>query len=195
MPLERRLRDGMQREAANLAPDLPARLEATLRDGRRRGRRQQFRTALAFATVILGVVLLGPPVIDALRRAPVGASPSPTAATTLTGSYATTLASTDAAVTANRMQGDWTIGFGSSGILTVTTPSSFTGTRSGYSFQVTGDQFRTDLFGADVCSTLLPGTYQWNLVSGQLTFTLVDDTCPGRVALLTSASWSAIAPQ
>jgi hypothetical protein len=185
----------MQREAANLAPDLPARLEATLRDGRRRGRRQQFRTALAFATVILGVVLLGPPVIDALRRAPVGASPSPTAATTLTGSYATTLASTDTAVTANRMQGDWTIGFGSSGILTVTTPSSFTGTRSGYSFQVTGDQFRTDLFGADVCSTLLPGTYQWNLVSGQLTFILVDDTCPGRVALLTSASWSAIAPQ
>lgn len=196
MPLERRLRDGLQREAADLAPDVTERLGATLRDGRRRGRRQQLRTALVFATVILVAVLVSPALIDALRRAPqVGVSPSPIPAATLSGSYATTLVSADAAVTANRMQGDWTIEFGSTGILTVTTPPSFTGTRSGYSFQVTLQEVRTDLFGADVCSTLLPGTYRWSIRSGRLTFTAVDDSCTGRVALLTSAAWNAITPK
>jgi hypothetical protein len=90
------------------------------------------------------------------------------------------------------MMGDWTIGFGSSGILTVTAPPDFTGTSSGYSFDVAGSQFTTDLFGEDVCTTLLPGTYLWSLSSDRLTFTVVDDSCPGRVALLTSAPWSAV---
>ncbi|MEP7159335.1 MAG: hypothetical protein ABI797_07890 [Chloroflexota bacterium] len=140
--------------------------------------------------MILAVVLVGPPLIDALRRGPqVGANPSPTPTAPLTGTYATTLVSTDVAVTSNRMPGDWTIQFGSSGILTVTTPPGFTGTYSGYSFVVAGSQFTTDLFGQDVCSTLLPGTYRWSLSSDRLTFTVVDDSCPGRVALLTSGVW------
>jgi hypothetical protein len=194
MPREPRLRARIQHEAANMAPDVTGRLEATLRDGRRRSRRRQLRAGLAFATVILAVVLVGPPLIDALRNRErgVGASPSPTEAVSLNGTYATTLVSSDVAVTSNRMAGDWTIGFGSSGILTVTAPPGFTGTYSGYSFDVAGSQFRTDLFGEDVCSTLLPGTYQWSLSSGRLTFTVVDDSCPGRVALLTSAAWNAV---
>lgn len=196
MPLEQRLRDGVQRAAADLKPDLGGRLDATLRDGRRRGRRQQLRAGLAFATVMLAVVLIGPPLIDGLRRAPqVGASPSPTAAASLSGTYGTSLVSTDVAVISNRMPGDWTIQFGSAGILTVTAPAGFTGTRSGYSFQVSGEQFRTDLFGTDVCSTLLPGTYRWSLSSDRLSFTVVDDSCSGRVALLTAGVWSAITPQ
>jgi hypothetical protein len=193
MPREPRLRARIQHEAANMAPDVTGRLEATLRNGRRRSRRRQVRAALAFGTVILAVVLVGPPLIDALRnREPqVGASPSPSPTASLTGAYATTLVSTDVAVTSNRMAGDWTIGFGSSQILTVTAPPAFTGTYSGYSFDVAGSHFTTDLFGEDVCSTLLPGTYRWSLSSGQLTFTVVDDSCPGRVALLTSAAWNA----
>lgn len=196
MPLDRRLRDGMQRIAADLETDLEGRLAATLQDARRAGHRQQLRAVLALATVILAVVL-APPLIDALRnRTPgVGAGPSPTPAVSLSGTYATRLVSTDIAATSNRMPGEWTIQFGSSGILTVTTPPGFTGTRSGYSFQVTGEQFRTDLFGADVCSTLLPGTYRWSLGSDRLTFTVVDDSCPGRVALLTSAVWKVTAAE
>jgi len=193
MPREPRLRARIQHEAASMAPDVAGRLEATLRDGRRRSRRRQLRAGLAFATVILAVVLVGPPLIDALRdREPhVGASPSPSPVASLSGTYMTTLVSTDAAVSSNRMSGDWTIGFGSNGVLTVTAPSGFTGTYSGYSFDVVGSEFTTDLFGEDVCSTLLPGTYRWSLSSGQLTFTVVDDSCPGRVALLTSAAWNA----
>jgi len=180
-----------------MAPDVTGRLAATLRDGRRRSRRRQLRAALAFATVILAVVLVGPPLIDALRnRAPqVGASPSPSPTPSLSGTYATTLASTDVGVTSNRMLGDWAIGFGSNGILAVTAPPDFTGTYTGYSFEVAGSQFRTDLFGEDVCSTLLPGLYRWTVIRDRLTFTLVDDSCPGRAALLTSAAWDAIAPK
>ena len=195
MPPEPRLRARIQHEAANMAPDVPGRLEATLRDGRRRSRRRQVRAALAFATVILAVVLVGPPVIDALlnREPQVGASPSPSPTVSLNGTYATTLVSSDVAVTSNRMAGDWTIGFGSNGILAVTAPPSFTGTYSGYSFDVAGSQFRTDLFGEDVCSTLLPGTYGWSLSGDRLTFRSVDDSCPGRVALLTAGVWFASA--
>jgi hypothetical protein len=193
MPLDRRLRDGMQHMAQDLDPDVEGRLEATLREARRAGQRRQLRAVLAFATVILAVVVVGPPLIEALRGAPQpGASPSPASAVTLGGTYATTLVSTDVAVTSNRMLGDWTIQFGSSGILTLTTPPGYTGTHSGYTFHVTGSQFSTDLFAEDVCSTLLPGTYRWSLSSGRLTFTVVDDSCPGRVALFTSASWTAI---
>lgn len=194
MPREPRLRARIQHEAATMAPDVTGRLEATLRDGRRRSRRRQLRTALAFATVILAVVLVGSPLIDALRSRDrgVGATPSPTQAVSLNGTYATTLVSSDLAVTSNRMAGDWTIGFGPNGILAVTVPREFTGTYSGYTFEIAGSQFRTDLFGEDVCSTLLPGTYQWSLNGDRLTFTVADDSCPARVALLTSGPWSAV---
>jgi hypothetical protein len=193
MPLDRRLRDGMQRLAQDLDPDVEGRLEATLRNARRAGRRRQFRAAFAFATVILAVVLVGPPLIDALRAGPgVGASPSPPPTISLGGTFTTTLVSTEVAVTSNRMSGDWTLQFGSNGIMTVTTPSAYTGTHSGYTFHVTGSQFSTDLFGEDVCRRLPPGTYQLSLTGGQLAFTVVDDSCPGRVALLTSAAWRAV---
>ena len=194
MSLERRMREGMARMAADLEPDIEERLEATLRNARRADTRRQLRDAVASATVILVLLLVGLPFINALRDRSqgVGATPSPTATVPLTGTYATTLVSTDVAVTSNRMAGDWTIGFESSGILTVTAPPGFTGTTSGYSFVVAGPQFRTVLFGEDVCSTLLPGTYRWSITSDRLTFTVVDDSCPGRVAVLTSAAWTAV---
>jgi len=194
MPLDRRIREGMRRMAADFEPDTEVRLEATLRGARRADTRRQLRDAVAAAAVILVVLLVGVPFIGALRDRSlgVGATPSPTAPVALTGTYATTLVSTDGAVTSNRMTGDWTIGFGPNGILTVAPPPGFTGTTSGYSYVVAGSQFRTVLFGEDVCSTLLPGTYQWSITSDRLTFVVVDDACPGRVALLTSAAWSAV---
>ena len=180
--------------AADLEPDIEERLEATLRGARRADTRRHLRDAIASAAVVLVLVLAGLTFIDALRNrsAGVGATPSPTANVQLTGTYSTKLVSTDVAVTSNRMAGDWTIGFGSNGILTVDPPPSFTGTTSGYSFVVAGSQFRTVLFGQDVCSTLLPGTYRWSISGDRLTFTVVDDSCPGRVALLTSAAWNAV---
>jgi hypothetical protein len=191
MRLERRMREEMRRMAADLEPDIEERLEATLRGARRADTRRQLRDALASATVVLVVLLVGVPFIGALRDRSlgVGATRSPTVPLPLAGTYATTLVSTDVAVTSNRMSGDWTIRFGSDRILTVTVPTGFTGTFSGYSFEVVGSQFRTDLFGEDLCSTLLPGSYQWSLSSDRLTFAVVDDSCSGRVALLTTGAW------
>ena len=194
MPLDRRIRDGMRRMAADLEPDVEGRLEATLRGSRRAATRQQLRNGLVFATAVMAVLLVGPSLYDAFRnRSPgVGVSPSSTPAASLTGTYATTLVSSDVAVTSNRMAGNWTIGFGPSQILTVTAPPDFTGTYSGYSFAIDGPLLRTDLFGEDVCTPILPGTYRWRLTGDQLTLTAVDDACPGRVGLLTSAAWSAV---
>ena len=193
MSLERRVREGMGRMAADLEPDVEGRLDATLRSARRAATRQQLRDALAFAMVII-FVLVGPSFIDALRSRSqgVGAAPTATATVSLAGTYAITLLATDVDVTSNQMLGDWRIGFESNGVLTVTPPAGFTGTYSGYSFEVAGSQFRTDLFGEDVCSTLLPGTYQWSLSGDRLTFGVVDDSCAGRVALLTAGTWYAV---
>jgi hypothetical protein len=192
MPLERRMRDGMRRLAGDLEPDVEGRLEATLRGARRADTQRQLRDALASAAVVLVIVLVGLPFVDALRnRTPgVGATPSPTATFPVTGTYATTLFATDGRVTSNQMLGDWTIEFGSNRILTVTAPRAFTETLTGYSFEVLGSQFSTDLFGEDACSTLLPGTYQWSLSGGDgLTFVVADDPCPQRVALFTAGAW------
>ena len=194
MPLEGRIREEMRRMAADLEPDIEERLAATLRGARRADTRRQLRDALASATVILVVLVVGVPFIGALRDRSlgVGATPSPTVPVQLAGTYATTLVSTDVAVISNRMAGAWTIGFGSNGILAVAPPPGFTGTSSGYSFNVAGSQFRTVLFGEDVCSTRLPGTYRWSISGDRLTFVVVDDSCPGRVALLTSTAWTAV---
>jgi len=102
-----------------------------------------------------------------------------------------TLASDDAAVREHAMNGEWTIGFGEDGILDVTAPADFSGTRTGYSFQLTDSQLRTDLFSADVCTGLLPGTYRWQVIDRSLTLTVDEDPCRGRVALLTGGSWRA----
>jgi hypothetical protein len=194
MPLERRMREELRRMAADVEPDIEGRLEATLRSARRAATRQQLRDGLGFAAAILAVVLVGPPLIGALRSGShgAGASPSPTQAAALTGTYATTLVPTDGAVTSNRMLGDWTIVFDSSGILTVTAPPEYIGTRDGYWFQATDSEFRTDLFGDDMCTTIPPGTYHWSLSGGRLTFTVVDDSCAGRVALYTAGVWFSV---
>ena len=48
---------------------------------------------------------------------------------------------------------------------------------------------RTDLFGADVCTTLPPGRYRWTRTGDDLTFSLVDDACAGRAAFFTAGDW------
>ena len=194
MPLDRRLREDLDRLASAIEPDVESHLQASLNRARRRSRRRGVASALVFAAVVLGIVMIGPAVLETLRDGPslVGSTSSPAELEPLRGRYTTTVASDDAAVQEHAMNGEWTIEYGDEGILDVTAPAAFSGTRTGYSFEVTGNQLRTDLFSADVCSGLLPGSYRWQLVDATLTLAVLDDACPGRAALLSEAPWRSI---
>jgi hypothetical protein len=193
MSLDRRLRDNLDRIAAQIEPDVEARLQASVHAARQRSRRRRATAVLAFAAVVLGIVFIGPAAWDTLRNSGlgVGSDGSPAPEEDLSGRYSTIIASDDAELLEHQMNGDWTIEFRNDGILGVAAPSQFVGTRTGYSFELTADQLRTDLFSADVCSGLVPGTYRWELVGDVVTFTVVEDPCTGRAALLTMEAWRA----
>ena len=193
MSLDRRLRDDLDRLAARVQPDVEARLLASVHEARQRTRRRGAAVVLASAAVILGAAIVGPAIWEAVLdpRQGVGSDGSPAPEEGLSGRYSTLIASDDAEMLENQMNGAWTIEFEDDGILGVEAPSEFAGTRTGYSFELSADQFRTDLFSADVCSGLVPGTYRWELVGDVVTFTIVEDACTGRAALLTTEAWRA----
>jgi len=176
----------MRRLADEVDPDVEARLERTLRSSRRRNR---IRTGAmyAFETTLVLAVLAGAVVLSVHPHPSVGASPSPDV---LRGTWTTTVALTDRSITTNGMNGQWTIAFTETGVLDVTPPASYLGPRTGYPFQVSGDNFRTDLLSADVCSGLAPGSYRWVIQADGLRFATINDACAGRAALLTSSLWT-----
>ena len=134
--------------------------------------------------------------LDALREGrrlkpvqrPTPSLPAPGDAA-IAGTYIRTLGNDDAAVRTNQMVGNWTITFRSGGVLEVSSPESFDESRSGYSFEVAGNQFRTDLFRTDVCNDILPGRYRWRRSGNRLTFEVVDDPCSARATLFSSGPW------
>lgn len=194
MSLDRRLRDNLDRIAAQIEPDVEARLRASMHTAQQRSRRRRAAAVVAFAVVVLGIVFIGPAAWETLRGPGlgVGSGGSPAPEEGLSGRYSTIIASDDAEVLERQMSGDWTIEFGDDGILGVEAPSQFAGTRTGYSFELSADQLRTDLFSADVCSGLVPGTYRWELLGDVVTFTVLEDSCTGRAALLTTEAWRAV---
>ena len=195
MPLDRRLRDGLDRLAGEIEPDVEGRLKATLGHAGRRNLVQRSLPILAATTALVLVAIVGPAMVDLWRGEagpPIGASqapsPSPSA---LAGAFTASVESDDLVVQESNLGGSWTVEFDASGILVVTSPASYAGTRTGYSYQVTGDELRTDLFGEDVCSTLLPGRYRWERTGDIVTFSTIDEPCAGRAAFFAGQPWRA----
>jgi hypothetical protein len=197
MPLDRRLRDGVGRLTSQVETDVDRSLNQTLRRARRTIVLRRAGAAIAVVALIAVASVFVPRAIDALhdvRRHLPAVSPNPTNSnpTVIAGTYETIVPNGQPAVRQNGLAGQWTLGLGTNGIMTVTAPSSFSGVVSGSLFQVQGDQFRTNLFAQDVCSNLPPATYRWTRAGGELRFTTLDDPCGGRVALLTAAPWTRV---
>jgi hypothetical protein len=194
--IDRRLREGFERSAPAIGPKDHAALERVTLRARRHIIVRRVTSTVIVAFVIGGGALAGPEVLDALRDArqlepvqePTPSPPVPGDAA-LGGTYIRTLGNEDAAVRGNQMVGEWTITFRSDGVLDVSSPESFQESRSGYSFEVSGNQFRTDLFRTDVCNDMLPGRYRWQRSGNRLTFEVVDDPCSARAALFSSGPW------
>ncbi len=197
MPVERRLREGMQRNADVLDPDVDRLLGSVVVRTRRRVRVRRAAIGLAATAATIAAIALGPQALDAVRdlRRDQPAQPSPPTvapdAQALTGTFARRVSGSPS-MAAKGMVGRWSIDFRADGTMRVAAPDGFTGVLSGSLFQVEGERFRTALLG-DVCSFgSPPGTYRWIRSGDTLTFEALNDPCRARVELFTSGSWRAV---
>jgi hypothetical protein len=194
--IDRRLREGFERSAPAIGPKDRAALERVTVRARRHVMVRRVTSTVLVALVVGGAAFGGPRVMDALReerrlapvQEPTPSIPAPGDAA-IAGTFIRTLGNDDAAVRTNQMVGNWTVTFRPDGILEVSSPESFDESRSGYSFEVSGNQFRTDLFRTDVCNDMLPGQYRWQRSGNRLTFEVVDDSCSARATLFSSGPW------
>ncbi len=195
MLVERRLREGMQRNAQVLDPDVDHLLPGVMRQSRRRVATRRGAIVGAGVAALVFAIVIGPRVVDALRtsehRVP-ASTPTPSLSNTqaLTGSFARRLDANSPGAQENEMAGEWTIELHADGTMNIVAPPRFAGVLSAVQFQVTGNRFRTDLFVQDVCTNLPLGSYRWSRSGGTLTFKVIDDACEARVALFTSHSWT-----
>jgi hypothetical protein len=199
MPVERRLREGLHRNADALDPDVDAFLATVVHRGGRRMFARRTVWAAMVAAAVASAVVLGPRVVDAIRTSKLGL-PATTPSVTMTppqglaGTFTGRLRPGLEAVRVDRMAGTWTIGMHPDGTITVQGPPTFNGVLGGYRFQPRGSLFRTDLFEHDACKGFPRGTYRWSGSGSALTFTVSRDPCDARVALLTSTPLSEASP-
>jgi hypothetical protein len=197
MPLDRRLREGLERSSAGIEPDVEGRFPAIVAGARRRVRLRRGAYAMLTVAMIGVVTLVTPRLIDAVRSfersRPAGPGPAVSPSTTaqlyvtISGTYAATLDAGNAAVSRNGLAGRWTLVTQQDGALSFSAPGSFIKVPTISAFKLDGDRFTTNAFFNGVCNSV--GAYTWTLSGGQLTFTPVRDTCELRRTLLSAQSW------
>jgi hypothetical protein len=196
MPVERRLRGGLERNAGVVDPDVERFLAIVVRRARPRVIMRRAAAGLAVAAALATALVAGPPVLHVIQSAHrdvPAAHPSRTPGVTpLSGTFTRTVAPGTTAITVNHMAGSWTIRLGGEAIQAVSAPPGFTGVLSTFQFQVRGSMFRTNLFIQDVCANKPAGTYRWAVSDRILRFTAVSDPCQARVAFFTSGQWQEI---
>jgi hypothetical protein len=199
MPVERRLREGLHRNADALHPEVDAFLATVVHRGKRRMIVRRMVVAAGVAAAVAGALMIGPRVVDAIRTSKLEL-PATTPSITVTpprglaGTFTGQLRPGLEAVRTDRMAGMWTISMHPDGTMAVQGPPTFSGVLGGYRFQPHGAVFRTDLFEHDVCNGLPRGAYRWSGSGSTLTFTVARDPCDARVALLTSTPMSEASP-
>ncbi len=190
MSVEQRLRDGLARNAEAFHPDVEGRLGAVRRGQRHRSRVQWALAGVAVLAFLAAAAALAPALLASRHRGDLRIDSTTAAGQVLTGSYSTTVAAAAGVVTDRNLSGTWTVTWNNDGRMGVQAPTGYTGVLSGALFQSTPGAVRTDVFGQDLCSGLQIGRYRWTRTGNALMFTLADDRCEGRVAVLTSAPWT-----
>jgi hypothetical protein len=201
MPIERRIREGTERNAGVLDPDVGRFLGSVVHKARRRVVIRRSLTAAASIAVVAAVAVAGPSVLDDIRGsngiAP-GSTPTssavpitvPPVASLLTGTFTRSIAEGSAVVRNNGLAGTWTIDAANDGSARLVAPGSFPGAHASASFEVHPDTLRSAAFGSDICSGLPAGSYHWSAQSGFLVLTAISDPCDARVIVLAAGPWA-----
>jgi hypothetical protein len=164
---------------------------------RQRRKKQDLRIrAVVLAAVIAAAGTWG--AVSAFREVGGGRQPatSPTPSSDprlysmIAGVYTVTLTEDDAVVRANGIAGSYTMRLRPDGVLLLSLPSSsrLEGS-SGVSFRLSGNQFITNTFVNLTCADVPVGVYEWELRSGSLTLTPLQESCDVRGALFGSKPW------
>jgi hypothetical protein len=203
MPLEPRLRDGLQRAAEQVHPDVEGSLESVRRRADRSSSAVGGLAVAAALVVALVFVVQGlgspGPQGPGTSASPAASGAAPPPGLPLQGtSWEVTLSDADPEAAALGMAGTWRLLLGADATVELTPPAGFRAPSgqppTRYIHAVDEGSLTTNLFGRDFgASCAGAGTYRWRIDGDQLTLS-GEDTCPARVALLTSATWTAAAP-
>jgi hypothetical protein len=198
MSIDDRLRDSLHRTSSTVDPDLTENLRIVRRKTRRVVVRQRVMQVTLAVAAIVGLVVATPTITDFVKSfqprpgAPVSPSQRPDPQDLVGSTYSTDVPRGSQVVEDDGLAGIWTMQLEPNGVATMSGPPSFSGVLSGVSFQVSGNQFRINLFVQDLCSRdRTPGVYEWTRSGAELILTTVQDPCAARVAVLTSRPWVA----
>jgi hypothetical protein len=196
MSIERRLREGLERSASVVQPDMGRRLPEAIARGRRRRRARRASSILATVAVLAGIGLAAPHVATFVQRTPHPAvsrgptlTPGPDAA--IAGTYTSKLRATSRVIRDNGMAGTWTLRLSANRVITVSAPRSFRGELTAIAFRIQGERFTTNAFVNDPRCSNDVGVYRWRRAGATLVFTPISDTCALRRALFSSQPWHA----
>ena len=199
MRLERRIREGAERNAAVLEPNVEGSFSTVVREARRRRRVRLTLSSLVTMSLIAAAIVVGPGILDGLAS-----NPDPAMAT-----QPTQVATPDPS-SGRRHAGDVrqdhlartrrgpreraggyvehrhrrpTAGCGCS------PPRGSPVPRGSWPLDARTNEFRTSAFSNGLCAGQLAGTYRWTRISRYLILDMVRDHCDARVWLLTSGPW------
>jgi hypothetical protein len=196
MSIDRRLRQGLERSATVIDPDLRATLPAALDRGRRRKRRLLAARATAFIASAALVALVGSQLLSGMRGeqpATTATPPPPAAYAVIAGTYTATIEPHNPGLPADGMVGTWSLEMSIDGLLVLSAPPGSAFPTSPASFEVDGARFQTNAFSASACNGTV-GTYTWGLSARHLRFTKIADTCPVREAIFAARQWHKLTP-
>jgi hypothetical protein len=197
MSIDRRLRQGLERSATVVDPDLRATLPDALNRGRRRKRWLNAARATTFIVSITLVAIVGSQLLGGIRgerpatRTPT--PPPPAAYAAIAGTYTARIERYSPGLPTQSMAGSWSLEIRTDGVLVLTAPPRFALPISPASFDVHGARFQTNAFAAGPCNGTI-GTYTWGLSTIHLRFTKIADTCPIREALFGARQWDRLTP-
>lgn len=191
MHLDQILRERTRQATAELRPDVERHLQRTLRRGHRRVALRRTGGAMIVAAAAATVAVLVPRALDSQPKQPSADRPdrhSPAAA--ILSRSTTTLPDRPGPIRNFGMAGAWTLRLRPNGVAVLSAPSSFTGSLTAVSYELSGPRFRTNAFANDVCGQMPAGTYRWSREHKTLVFATIDDPCQPRVALFTTGPWT-----
>jgi hypothetical protein len=200
MPIERRIREGAERNAGVLDPDVDRFLDSVVhKTHRRQIVRRSLSAAAAVAALVL-VIIVGPSVLDGVGGSGgtvPGSEPTTSVAPSatpvvplLTGMFTRSIPEGTAVVRANGIAGTWTISAEANGRVRLLAPASFAGAHASHRFEMQTGSLATDTFSSGICAGLPAGTYRWSVQAGFLVLTAISDQCDARVVVLGAGPWA-----